>query len=315
MELYNKLYKNFHIIGILVMVLLIISSTSALTVNFIDVGQGDAILLEENSRYLLVDCGGSDTKIGSYLTSKNVSTIDYLITTHPEADHIGGCDYVLGNYNVTHVWDNGQSANTTAYQNYITLAQEKNYSVVYNGTLLDWNDLTIRILAPPEPYPTGDRNYNSIVARVSYGSIDFMLTGDCTTECESRLSGNLSSEILKVGHHGSKYSTSQDFLDRVDPEVAIISVGANNSYGHPAQEVLDRLNSGGIEIHRTDLEGSISVLTDGEIYFIECPIKGDSQPCDGGVDDFELLHYIDLWVRNLVSDFDLLEAIETWTVK
>jgi len=291
------------------------SSTSALTVNFIDVGQGDAILFEENGKYLLVDCGRSDTKIGSYLTSKGVSTIDYLITTHPDADHIGGCDYVLGNYNVTNVWDNGQPADTVAYQNYIALAHEKNYSVIYNGTLLDWNNVTVRILAPPEPYPMGNRNYNSIVAKVSYGSVDFMLTGDCTTECESRLSGNLSSEILKVGHHGSKYSTSQDFLDRVDPEVAVISVGATNPYGHPSQEVLDRLADNNIETHRTDLEGTIIVTTNGSTYSISpenCELEGDYPPC-GEVTLAEVVDFIILWVDGKAELSDVVDLIVAWT--
>lgn len=297
-----------------IILLFLVSSTSALKIHFIDVGQGDATLFEENSNYLLIDCGRSDTKIGSHLGSKGIPRIDYLITTHPDADHIGGCDYVLENFNVSKVRDNGQNHTTQAYKDYITLAKEKDYDVISAGILINWSNITIHVLSPPEPYPAGDLNTNSIVAKVSYGSVDFMLTGDCDTECESSLSGNFSSEILKVGHHGSNGSTSQQFLGKVDPKLAIISVGANNSYGHPAQEVLDRLNSKGIEIHRTDLEGNISILTDGEICFIECPIKGDSQPCNGLVDDFELLNYIKLWIRNLVPDFDLLSAIQTWAM-
>ncbi|PIW41004.1 MAG: hypothetical protein COW21_04235 [Candidatus Aenigmarchaeota archaeon CG15_BIG_FIL_POST_REV_8_21_14_020_37_27] len=246
------------------------SRTENLTVHFIDVGQGDSILIEQNDKFILIDCGRSSTKVVNYLRNQGVFELEYLLATHPDADHIGGCDDVLENFDVLHVWDNGQTHDTQAYQDYIILAKNRDYSVVYRGNKTDY--FNMEILSPPQGLISSDMNENSIVTKLSFGNIDFLFTGDCKSECEQDILNidiSIDSEILKIAHHGSKYSTTDDFLEAVNPDVAVISVGANNPYGHPTQIVLDKLSSRNIKTHRTDIEGNVIITTDGETYFID----------------------------------------------
>lgn len=246
------------------------NESSNLTVHFIDVGQGDSILIEKNDKFVLIDCGRSSTRVVSYLESQGISELEYLIASHPHADHIGGCDDVLENFNVLHVWDNGQPYGTPTYQYYITIVENTNHSIVYRGNKTKYFDM--EVLSPPKELLSSYINANSIVIKLSFRKIDFLFTGDCESVCEQYILNtgvSLNSEILKVGHHGSSHSTSNSFLEAVDPEMAIISVGSNNQYRHPNQTVLDRLNSASAEIHRTDREGTIVITTDGETYSIE----------------------------------------------
>ena len=234
------------------------------SVHFINVSQGDSILVKIESNYVLVDCGdnthGDD--VVSYLESKGITNLDYLITTHPDADHIGGCDTIMNSIAVNHVWDNGQVADSKTYTDYITLAKTKNYTVVYRSTILNLDGLNVDVISPPQSLiDNSETNVNSVVLLIK-GIQTTLLTGDCDAVCEQNIlaSGiSISSDLLKIGHHGSQYSTTDAFLDAVKPSVAVISVGTDNKYGHPAHETLDKLIARNITIRRTDLEGNIVI--------------------------------------------------------
>ncbi len=233
-----------------------------LKVHFIDVGEGEAILLEKEGKFGLIDCGNDYRKVYLYLFKRNISWLDFLIVTNPKVQHLGACDVVLENFKVGEIFDSGQGYAIEEYREYIKLAAERNHKVVQRGNQINFNNVFLNFLWPPVTHPSGDIEGNSIVIKLSYGEIDVLLTSDCDMGCENQLQGDLSSEILKVGHQGSKESTSSSFLNEVDPEVAIISTG----YGNPSLITLSKLEK--IEVHRTDLEGSIVIETNGVNYLV-----------------------------------------------
>lgn len=242
-----------------------------LTLHFIDVGQGDSTLVQLEDFTMLVDCGDKShgDEVINYLRQRNINNLDILVTTHPDADHIGGCSQLLQQINTTTVWDNGQEKDTQAFQNYIKLAEQKGLKIINKGNNIKIPNGYIIALNPDQQDMFSDFNQNSIVLMVIYGKQKFLLTADCEQGCEKRLSKyQLSSQILKAGHHGSKTSSSQIFLDKVKPQIAIISAGKNNRFGHPHQEVLYRLNQSNIDISRTDKQGTIVITTNGETYLV-----------------------------------------------
>lgn len=265
-------------------------------VHFIDVGQGDGIYIKLPGNIdVVIDSGHYQrpSTVVNYLASQGVDDIEYLIATHPDADHIGGMVNILNRFVVDNIIDNGDTSTTQTYRNYETarnneIASGANYIRVRDQSELRTFVLTdnavLRLLSPIRS--TGDLNNRSIVALLSVGEIDVLLTGDAESTAENAMlaaaaSGgySLQSEVLKVGHHGSSSSSSAAFLQAVDPISAIISVGSN-SYGHPTQAVLDRLNAVGAEVYRTDrdsVNGAIVMVTDGASYKIndEWIIGGD----------------------------------------
>lgn len=239
--------------------------SSSITVSFIDVGQGDSILVDTPSSDVLIDGGPrtSGSKVVQFLNNRGISRLDYLIATHPDADHIGGLIGVLqsGIRVGTVVW-NGESRDTQTFRDWFTLASQYPMTRPVRGqnyTLA--NGVWMLVLNPPNP-PEFESNDNSIVLQIQIGRTGFMLTGDCEQACETSILNagfNLESETLKVGHHGSRTSTSSPFLSAVMPSVAVISAGLNNQYGHPHQEVVDLLLSRGISIYGTYQSGDISI--------------------------------------------------------
>jgi competence protein ComEC len=243
-----------------------VPSGDNLTAYFIDVGQGDSILLKEGNISILIDGGtteGGKSVIGM-LARTGTSRLDLVVATHPDFDHIGGLAQVLAVGNVSAVWDDGFGKATKTYEEYYGLAKEKNISFPKRGAEFAFNDISISVLNPaPDEFPPDDANDNSIVLLVRKGTASFLLMGDCATECEGKLALP-EATVLKVGHHGSQYSTSDSFLGAVRPKFAIISVGASNTYGHPAAATLGRLTSAGARIFRTDRDGTIVATTDGK---------------------------------------------------
>ena len=239
-----------------------------LKVVFLDVGQGDAILIEQGSKQILIDGGPSGqvllNKLGKYVPFWD-RNIELVIATHPDADHITGLIDVLKNYSVGAVMQTSVKSESETFKKLEDLIQEKNINNISGerGEEIILSDqVQIEILSPgPEtPMNAQDTNTASIVARLAYGDNSFLFTGDLPAEQEAQLLSqniNLNSRILKVSHHGSKYATSAEFLDAVRPTEAVLSVGKNNRYGHPNQETLDRLNSKNIMIRRTDELGDI----------------------------------------------------------
>ena len=235
--------------------------------NFIDVGQGDSILIQSGQTEMLVDCGKNTAgqTVVDFLKEKKVGDLEYLVITHTDSDHLGGCDDVLQAYNVHTVIVNGDTADTQSYEEVI---EELDIESIHTATKEDtWSigPSEVRVIQANNGLTP---NENSIVLKLTYGTTDLLLTGDCDRECEELLlTKDIQSEILKVAHHGSKYGTGNAFLEKVLPRAAIITVG-NNSYGHPAPETIDRLNQEGILIYRTDFDKDITITFNGNSYEI-----------------------------------------------
>lgn len=247
-----------------------------LTVAYLDIGQGDSILiLSPGGETLLIDGGNSDKDGREVIVPKlrewGKDHLDVMVATHPDADHIGGLPYVLENFPVTTVALTGQVHTTQIYERFLTDIRDLHVNAIQvrTGTTIPFDpQVTLEVLGPDARFVQvqGDNNNASIVIKLTYGQVSFMLTGDAEGEEESAIlagGADVRSTVLKVGHHGSHSSTSEAFLTAVAPQLAVISVGASNRYGHPAQEVLDRLSQHNVGIFRTDQSGTVTLTTDG----------------------------------------------------
>ncbi|MCH8549494.1 MAG: MBL fold metallo-hydrolase [Balneolaceae bacterium] len=250
-----------------------------LKLHFIDVGQGDATLIEGDGFNILVDAGRHDRNdVVPYLELAGIESIDLLVGTHPHADHIGQFPQVLEFASVDEVWMSGDLHTTITFENALDAieASGASYREPRAGESKEFGDLKIDVLHPYEL--TGDLNDGSVVLRLDYHDLSFLLTGDAERAAELEMterSGELRSEILKLGHHGSSSSTTQIFLDKVTPEIAVYSAAKDNSYGHPHSEVTDRLDEKGVRFYGTDQSGTILIETDGDEYRVSTSANGE----------------------------------------
>lgn len=245
----------------------------------LDVGQGDAILIRTaDSETVLVDGGPSDKILDHLgrLLPPNDSAIDLLVSTHPDADHVGGLVPVLQNYTVNKLWYSGATHDTQTYKKFLELVSSKQISseVVGAGTSEKLVGATIDVLHPPAEIPVSSlaTNDSSVVAHFRMDEFDLLLTADISDKIERQLllSSKLSPvEVLKVPHHGSRYSSSPDLLQTTSPGVAVVSVGRDNTYNHPHPETLARYKDIDVPVYRTDLEGTIEIATDGTYYKVK----------------------------------------------
>ncbi|AXY09557.1 S-layer protein [Bacillus thuringiensis LM1212] len=242
-----------------------------LEVHYIDVGQGDATFIKSpNGETILIDGGnnGKDKVVENYLKQLGFQTINYMIATHPDADHVGGLDEVLYAMNVRNVYAPKVSHTTQTFKDFLTAVANKGLTIkkAKSGVTLPINGLNSQFLAPVKEYGN-DLNEWSAILKVTHGSKSFLFTGDAESKSENDMvethGSNLKSDILKPGHHGSKTSSSQPFLDAVKPSIAVISAGAGNRYGHPTQETLAKLNAMSVKVYRTDLNGTVIITSDG----------------------------------------------------
>ena len=244
-----------------------------LKVHFIDVGQGDAILIDLGETEILIDGGGTSPGVVSYLNNHVDEPLEVMVATHPHADHIGGLIAVLDYFEVEEIWLNGDNATSRIYEEFMSQIDAEGTLIdrALRGQSIEVGSLTLEILNPWIPQ-FSDINNNSIVLLLSYGEIDFLFMGDAEQGAEGNIlrAGILPDvEILKVGHHGSNSSSSPEFLHTVKPEIAIYMAGEGNRYGHPHEETIQALLEVGAEIYGTDVHGTIVVITEGENYELQ----------------------------------------------
>jgi competence protein ComEC len=253
-----------------------------LHVTFLDVGQGDAVLISKGNQQVLIDGGPGSQAIALELSRYMPfwdRTIELVVLSHPHDDHVGGLVEVLESYNIEQVLYAGSDSQSAAYTEWLNIVKEKDIAatIAFAGQSIRFDGVVIEVLNPPSPPLTGtdsDEDNNSLVLHAALGEVSFLLTGDIMWPAELELLGNRSipqCSVLKVAHHGSSTSTSDSFLAVAEPRLAVISVGGDNTYGHPTDEVMQRLAEalGEENIYRTDLDGSIEFITDGENLWLK----------------------------------------------
>lgn len=250
-----------------------VTSGHEMQVHFIDVGQGDSILIESPSgKTMLIDGGvkGAGQQIVSYLKELGINKLDIVVATHPDADHIGGLIPVLDNMTIEQFYDSGKVHTSQTFEEMLTRIDEKNipYHVPKIGDDIEFDkDVNVKVLNANDQ--ATDNNDASIVLKMTYGNVSFLLTGDAGVALEKEmLQYDVKATVLKAGHHGSNTSSSEEFIQAVKPEVTILSYGEDNKYGHPHAEIVDRLQAIGSKIYATADLGTITVSTDGVNYTV-----------------------------------------------
>lgn len=271
-------------------------------VHFIDVGQADSILFEVEDKFMLIDAGNNDDGdlVVNYLKKQGVSTIDYLIGTHPHEDHIGGLDDVIKNFDIKTIIMPEVMHTSKTYEDVLDALINKNYSITAPvvGDVYNINNSSFRILSPVSDYGDDYNNW-SVGIKFTTGDIDFVLCGDAEIKAEAdivKANKDLDAEVLKLGHHGSSTSSSKVFVDAITPEYAVISVGEGNSYGHPHWETKDMLDERNIQYFRTDQQGTIVAHTDGKnlTWSVQPVVDGYVEPS-----------------KNTSTEVQVVEKIET----
>lgn len=238
-----------------------------LEVDFIDVGQADSILVSNKDETMLIDAGNNENgnDVVKFIKEKGITKINYLVGTHPHADHIGGLDDVINSdLEIENVYMPKIQTNTKTFEDVLDALKNKNLKVTApeKGDTFKIGDANCEVMTD-SILDKENLNLSSIVVRLEFGDNSFLFMGDAETENEKTINWP-KTNLLKVGHHGSNTSSSQNFLNQVKPEYAIIMAGKDNSYGLPKQKILDRLNEIGAKIYRTDELGTITAISDGK---------------------------------------------------
>jgi competence protein ComEC len=243
---------------------------NAIKVHYIDVGQGDSILIQVNNKNLLIDAGTTDStdKLLSYLSKQNISRLDYVIATHPHEDHIGGMAAIIRKFKIGQFYAPRKTASTRTFENMINALKSKNLKIntAKEGVTIDLEKNAECVMLAPNSDNYDSTNNYSAVLKITYGNSNFLFMGDAEKLSEREILSknlNVNCDMLKVGHHGSTSSSSPEFLDRVSPKIAVISCGKSNDYGHPHKPTIKALNNRKIQIYRTDIDGNIIFVSGG----------------------------------------------------
>lgn len=282
--------KNYKKILICFVIISIFQVNRKLKINFVDVGQGDcSFIITPDNKTILIDGGGnmlSNYDVGKkvvlpYILNRGYTKIDYVFISHFDQDHSLGCAKIIENLTVSNLILTKQFEENDIYKHIVSIAKQKKVNLIYvkEGDVITLNGVKIKILHPQEKLIAENSiNNNSIVFKLEYKSFSILFTGDIENIAEEVILSkniNLKVDILKVAHHGSKTSSSQRFIEAVSPKIALIGVGKNNMFGHPNREVIERLQSYGTKIYRTDECGEISIVVNnrGKIVSIKKCIK------------------------------------------
>lgn len=236
-----------------------------LVVDYIDVGQADSILLRNKDKTMLIDAGTNEQgkNVVSFLKEEGISKIDYLIGTHPHEDHIGGLDDVINNFEIGKIYMPKRETTTKTFKDVLSAIKNKNLTITQpkKGEIIDLGQAKCEFMT--EPIIDDDNiNLSSLILRVEFGNNSFLFMGDAEKQNEKTITWP-KTDVLKVGHHGSDTSSSKEFLEQVNPKYSIIMVGEGNTYKLPKQPIIDRIEKIGSKIYRTDKNGNIKIISDG----------------------------------------------------
>ena len=253
-------------------------SSSNLKIYFVDVGQADCILINDNNEYGLIDAGNNEDgeKIVKYFKDLGITKFKYVFGTHAHEDHIGGMDNIIENFQIEHFYMPDTITTTRTFEEVLDALEEKNiaFETPEEDENLTFSDTVFKVLHVGKD--KRDLNDTSIVLKLTYKNTSYLFMGDATSSVEKDiLDKDIKSDVLKVGHHGSQYSSTISFLKKASPKYAIIEVGKNNSYKHPKEVTLKKLEDLGTKIYRTDEDGTIILTSDGENMSFET-VKTDT---------------------------------------
>lgn len=275
----KKKYSIYLILIILLLSFSLNTTAQNLKIHFIDVGQGDAILIEAAAgQKILVDGGDRKNKITKnlidYLKKQNIKKLDYLVSTHPHADHIGGLAAVIDNFEVKTVLDSGKVHTSKTYENYLLKIDQNqiDFQTPRQGDLIKLGKTKLRFLHPEAENNNYDLNNSSLVFVLEFDKHKFLFTGDIEKEVEKKLLKaypNLKVTLVKAAHHGSKSSSFPALIQSLDPELVVIQVGADNKYGHPAAKVLKLYQKLNAKVYRNDLNGNLVLTSNGNNYTVK----------------------------------------------
>lgn len=284
----NYLRKNKHLILLMFFILCLLftinnfnssihiknykqNPSTEIYIHYIDIGQGDSILIQVNNKNLLIDSGPRSNKdsLINYLSSLKIDTLDYVIATHPHEDHIGNMSSVIKKYNVISFYAPKVENTSRTFEKMIEALKDKDLkiNVLRKGSnSIDLGTNTkVTVFSPIDDSYANLNNYSPVI-KIEYGNTSFLFTGDTEKDIEEKIVNNnddISADVLKVGHHGSSTSTSKIFLEKVNPSIAVISVGEYNSYNHPNEEIINGLNNNKVKIYRTDKDGTVILSSNG----------------------------------------------------
>lgn len=261
------------------------AQSGELAVHFIDVGQGDSEFVElPNGETMLIDAGEREygNTVSDYISALGYSEITYLVATHPHSDHIGGLPQIFDDFDVLNVYMPDAESSSAIYGEFLDKVEQEGCSVTKAAesvSVIDTDGLSAYFVAPCS---TGYDSLNdySAVLKLTYGNNSFLFMGDAEETSENEITADVSADVIKVGHHGSDTSSSQQFVDRVSPQYAVIEVGEGNSYGHPNSETVARWQNAGAQVLRTDELGNIVIVSNGTDITVSSDVQGNDTASD-----------------------------------